>query len=255
MTISDGAGGSAGDITIGGNVLSYNNEGKSVPGAQTLIGANIRVTGYMDADQKGSGVSYPGLVPIAIQGSGSVRVDGYVTASRTVDSGIMTGDHSVRIQGASVTVGGTSGGYSVRTYNACVNDAAANISLIATAGDITVSGGYDAWSTNGATFGTVTNIASGNITIGSLDRNRFRAISLQAGGQIRVMGVITNFTVSESPTKKITFPAGSVIGNHIYYDDDQNTAYPLTGEYAIWVAADTGNKLKAQPKGSVFRFR
>jgi hypothetical protein len=190
-----------------------------------------------------------------IQGSGSVRVDGHITASRTQNNGQMSGDHSVRIQGASVTVGGVNAnGYSVLAMNACVTagEKADNISLVATAGDITVAGGYDASAVSSfASFGTVTNIATGKIVIGSLNAARFRSISLQPGGGkygvVYVSGVLTNFTVSESP-KKFTFPAGSFVGSDVYYQPASNTAIGLTNEYAIYVStSNTTWKLKEGP--------
>jgi hypothetical protein len=126
--------------------------------------------------------------------------------------------------------------------------------VIATAGDIRVAGGYDAYGAAGLAYrGYVTNIASGNITIGSLDAGRFRAITLVAGSSpqyIYVTGALTNFTVSESP-KKFTFPAGSIVSNDVYYVAASNTAIALTGTYAIYVsAADTGKLLKEGPPPS-----
>jgi hypothetical protein len=121
------------------------------------------------------------------------------------------------------------------------------ISITASNGDIAVAGGLRARRGSASyTHGNLTLSApNGSITVGSLDAAVVNQIYLQAGHAITVTGVLTNFTVSESP-KKFTFPtSGSAVSGDIVYYSRWNSAIPLAGTYDIYIAgAPTGFKLK-----------
>jgi hypothetical protein len=256
--ITDGAGGSAGNVSIAGNLYAASTENSSdrdgsvqVRGAAVTIAGNVVTTA--------SGTDTPGK-PITLIASGPLSVGGYLAAeqSRTANFGGSGG--AVTLSGTTVTVSGSLSDLSINT-SAKINygsNVGGDIQVTATAGDLTLAGGVDASHPSGVSRRGAVALSApgGNILVGSLDASKFKSISVAAGGTVRVTGVITNFTKTETPAKTITFPANSVIGNDIYYETDQNTAYPLTGDYAIY--ADTTNTdklLKEQTKGSVFRFR
>jgi hypothetical protein len=168
----------------------------------------------------------------------------------------------VSLTGATVTVSGSLNGLSINTSTKSdyAGNVGGDIRVTATAGDLTLVGGVDASHPSGASRrGAVALSApSGSISIGSLDANKFKSISLQAAAAsaVYVTGVLTNFTVSESP-KKFTFPSGCAAGSDIYYSSIRNSAIPLTGTYDIYVASTpTGYKLRdASARGTVITFR
>jgi hypothetical protein len=257
--ITDGAGGSAGNVTIAGNLdaastanFSDRNGSVQVRGATVTIASNVvTASGYENS---------PGR-PITLVASGPLSVGGYLTAEQSYTSFGGSGG-AVSLTGTTVTVSGSLGGLSIDTSAAFdwSSNVGGDIRVTATAGNLTLAGGVDASHPTGASRrGAVALSApSGSISIGSLDANKFKSISLQAAAAsaVYVTGVLTNFTVSESP-KKFTFPSGCAAGSDIYYSSIRNSAIPLTGTYDIYVASTpTGYKLRdASARGTVITFR
>ncbi len=241
--ITDGAGGSAGNVTIAGDLNAYSSDdNRGTDGSVQVRGNAVSVTGNV---LTGTASVYGNGKPITLIASGPLSVGGYLAADQSFTGNGGSGG-AVTLSGATVTVSGSLSGLSINT--SAKSDYGGNvggdIQVTATAGDLTLVGGVDASHPSGASrSGAVALSApSGNISVGSLDYNRFKSISLQAGGQIIVKGALANFPVSE-PLKRITFPNGSAIGNHIYYTGSNGAG--LSGIYAIYVnGADTGKKLR-----------
>jgi DNA-binding LacI/PurR family transcriptional regulator len=259
ISITDGAGGSAGNVNIAGS-LDARSAYSSTPltaNAVTVRGAAVAISNSVLAIQSG-GYNNGGAVTLVA--SGPLTIGGYVAAQST-NPGYSGSGGAVTLTGATVTVSGTTNGIGIGTWCATnyVGNVAGDIRVTATAGDLSLAGGVDAWHTNTAQRGVVVLSApNGRITVGSLDASRFKTLSLQAAASqtIRVIGALSNFAVSESP-KKFTFPTNCVVGNDIIYNAASNTVVPLTGNYAIYVAnTDTGKKLKQQmPQGTVVFFQ
>jgi hypothetical protein len=257
--ITDGAGGSAGNVTIAGNLdaastanFSDRNGSVQVRGATVTIASNVvTASGYENS---------PGR-PITLVASGPLSVGGYLTAEQSYTSFGGSGG-AVSLTGTTVTVSGSLGGLSIDTSAAFdwSSNVGGDIRVTATAGNLTLAGGVDASHPTGASRrGAVALSApSGSISIGSLDANKFKSISLQAAAAsaVYVTGVLTNFTVSESP-KKFTFPSGCDAGSDIYYSSIRNSAIPLTGTYDIYVdSTPTLYKLRdTSARGTLFTFR
>jgi hypothetical protein len=257
--ITDGAGGSAGNVTIAGNLdaastanFSDRNGSVQVRGATVTIASNVvTASGYQTS---------PGQ-PITLVASGPLSVGGYLTAEQSFTSFGGSGG-AVSLTGTTVTVSGSLGGLSIDTSAAFdwSSNVGGDIRVTATAGNVTLAGGVDASHPTGVSRrGAVALSApSGSISIGSLDANKFKSISLQAAAAsaVYVTGVLTNFTVSESP-KKFTFPSGCAVGSDIYYSSIRNSAIPLTGTYDIYVdSTPTPYKLRdTSARGTVFTFR
>jgi len=191
--------------------------------------------------------------------SGPLTIGGYIAAQSTYP-GFSQNGGAVTLTGATVSVSGTTNGMSISTWCATNygGNVAGDIRVTATAGDLTLAGGLDAWHMNATQRGAIAlSATNGAITLGSLDANRFKTISLQAAASlaIHVTGVLTNFTVSESP-KKFTFPSGCAVGSDIYYNAASNAVIPLTGNYAIFVdTTDTGKRLQQRnPAGTMMIF-
>jgi hypothetical protein len=107
---------------------------------------------------------------------------------------------------------------------------------------VTLAGGVDASHPTASQRGAVALSApNGRITVGSLDASRFKTIALQPNSgvslPVQVTGVLTNFTVSESP-KRFTFLTNCVIGSDIYYLSVSNKAISLVANYDIYVLMD-----------------
>jgi hypothetical protein len=205
----------------------------------------------------GTGSTYGEGKPITLIASGALSVGGYLSAEQS-QTGSGGSGGAVTLTGTTVTVSGSLNGLSINS--SAKSDYASNVGgdirVTATAGDLTLAGGVDASHPTGVSRrGAVALSApSGSITIGSLDYNKFKSIAIQAGGLVIVTGTITNFPVNES-LKTITFPSGSVISNHIFYDPSYNAAIPLVGTYDIYVAGSpTVYKLR-DTVGTVFRLR
>ena len=244
VTIHNGSGGPA-RVAIGGDVISYGRGG----GAVTVVGTDISVSNINTR----SAYEYKAAGAVMLTATGTVSVGGYITTANIGLGGAV----SITADG-SIAVAGTTNGVGIETRATMSNGGyyGGNITLVSSNGDITVTGGFDASADYGVTRrGTISlSATNGGITVGSLDANLFKTISIQAaaGRPVYVTGAITNFSVSESP-KTITFPAGSVIGNDIYYRLKENTAIPLSGKYAIFSGtSDTGRLLKqVQDQGSL----
>jgi hypothetical protein len=259
ISITDGAGGSAGNVNIAGS-LDARSAYSSTPltaNAVTVRGAAVAISNSVLAIQSG-GYNNGGAVTLVA--SGPLTIGGYVAAQST-NPGYSGSGGAVTLTGATVTVSGTTNGISIGTWCATnyVSNVAGDIRVTATAGNLSLAGGVDAWHTNTAQRGVVVLSApNGRITVGSLDAARFKTIALQPGASqsVYVTGVLTNFTVSESP-KRFTFPTNCVVGGDIWYQSKYNTAIPLLGTYDIYVAgAGTGYRLKDMSgSGTVFTIR
>jgi hypothetical protein len=244
VTVHDGSGGPA-RVAIGGDVLTYGRGGGAVSVTATDFSvSNINTRSSYEYNAAGS---------VTVTVTKAVAVGGYIT-TRGVGK---WGNVSITADG-SIAVAGTTNGIGIETLVTMSNGAyyGGNITLVSSNGDITVTGGFDASAAYGVSRRGAISLSAtnGGITVGSLDANLFKTISIQAaaGQPVYVTGAITNFSVSESP-KTITFPAGSVIGNDMYYLLKENTAIPLSGTYAIFSGtSDTGRLLKpVQDQGSL----
>ena len=244
VTIHNGSGGPA-RVAIGGDVLTYGRGG----GAVSVTATDISVSNINTR----SAYEYNAAGAVTLTATGTVAVGGYITTTNIGLGGAVS-----ITAGGSITVAGTTNGIGIETRATKSNGAyyGGNITLVSSNGDIKVTGGFDASAAYGLTRRGVISLSAtnGGITVGSLDANLFKTISIQAaaGQPVYVTGAITNFSVSESP-KTITFPAGSVIGNDMYYLLKENTAIPLSGKYAIFSGtSDTGRLLKpVQDQGTL----
>jgi hypothetical protein len=242
VSISNGASGSAGNVTIAGNIITDTNETGYAAGAVTIRGSVIDITGNITALYTTGGIGAY-LSPVTIVGSGAVDVDGYISAGRTVNNGILTGSQNVSVTGTSITISGSDSGYGVRSRNECQNDTAGNITLAATAGDIVVTNGLDAHGYNSSKNGIISLSATGNATIGSLNGSLYRYLTLSIGGDLYITGALSNLTITESP-KRLTLPANTTLNCDIYYSL-ANNGLGLSGNYDIYVGGvDTGYDLK-----------
>jgi hypothetical protein len=209
-------------------------------------GNAVSVTGNV---LTGTGSTYGEGKPITLIASGALSVGGYLAADQSFTNKTGSGG-AVSLTGTTVTVSGSLGGVSINTSTKTdySSNVGGDIRVTATAGNVTLAGGVDASHPTGVSRrGAVALSApSGSISIGSLDAARFKTIALQPGASqsVYVTGVLTNFTVSESP-KRFTFPTNCVVGGDIWYRSKYNTAIPLLGTYDIYVAgAGTGYRLK-----------
>jgi hypothetical protein len=259
--ITDGAGGSAGNVTIAGNLdaastanFSDRNGSVQVRGATVTIASNVvTASGYQNS---------PGQ-PITLVASGPLSVGGYLTAEQSFTSFGGSGG-AVSLTGTTVTVSGSLGGLSIDTSAAFdfSSNVGGDIRVTATAGNLTLAGGVDASHPSGASRrGAVALSApNGAITVGSLDASKVKSFTFVTGPDsihvVQVSGVLTNFTVTESP-KRFHLPAGSTLDGDIYYQAANNTTIPLTGTYDIYVdSTPTPYKLRdTSVRGTVFTFR
>jgi hypothetical protein len=258
ITIHDGAGGPA-RVAIGGNLSTENTAsaaGVRAGGAITVTGSSVNLSNVNTRARTNWDAGSGGGGAVNITANGTITVNGYITTAIVTTSGRNAGAVTLTADG-SITVSGTTNSISIETRCAqttSTRGGAANITVLSTNGDITITGGLDASHGSGALTkrGTISlSATNGSITIGSLNTNLFKTISLRAGTgtyhSIYVTGVLTNFGVSESPSKRFTFPTNCVVGNDIYYSLANNGA-GLSGTYDIYVATqDTGKDLKEGP--------
>jgi hypothetical protein len=246
--ITDGANGSAGNVTVAGALDAYSSgDSRTRNGSVILRGAKVAVSGNV---LTGAAGSYGSGKPITMVASSRLSVGGYLAAEQSRAS-LGGNGGAVALTGGVVIVSGSISGMSIATWVTSdhLGNVAGDIRVTATEGHVSLAGGVDASHPAGVSRRGAVALAAPNgwIRVGSLDANRFKSISFQPGSEIfdivRVSGALTNFVVSEAP-KRITFPTGSSIGSDIYYDAAQNVAIPLSGTYDIYVdGIDSGKNL------------
>jgi hypothetical protein len=250
VVIDNGSGGSADAINIGGSISAHGRGGN--PGGVSIKGSsNVVVNGHITAYASATAVNYypggpvtilsDGPISIAsniltysecagaanagtvtvVSAGGPVTIGGYVDSGRRSTAGLTYYAGSIAITGTSVTVAGkATNGYSIISENTMQgwNVAGANARLTATAGGVTVGGGFNL--AGKSTNGVLTVSAAADIDIGWLDLTKATNVSFSVGATNKtIIRALSNFNTNY-PASTNQFKS---VNSHVYYIPDNPT--------------------------------